>query len=261
MTFRIKSVREVEPAHRPLPHVLSTIGQPPATGLQVFLSRQAEEKILLAAPPEQPSELLPDLARTFLGENECGGLLIGNVYQAEAAGHRVTFTAIVDAIPAQEAQAGPTFVEMGATDLLAVTNYLQRLRERQQNVAEADLRIVGWYHTHPGFGVFMSGTDQATQRQVFGMPWQVAVVYDPLNGEYGLFYGKDSTHLPGWYLFDAQAEGFPFLPTPASPEVDSAAEPRLSSDLSLRQRLMNELDAVRQGVRAALARYRDPEAS
>ena len=172
MTFRIKSVREVEPAHRPLPQVLSTIGQPPPTGLQVFLSRQAEEKILLAAPLEQPSERLPDLARTFLGENECGGLLIGNVYQAEAAGYRVTFTAIVDAIPAQEAQAGPTFVEMGATDLLAVTNYLQRLREHQRNVAEADLRIVGWYHTHPGFGVFMSGTDQATQRQVFGMPWR-----------------------------------------------------------------------------------------
>lgn len=261
MTFRIKSVREVEPAQRPLPHVVATVGQPPATGLQVFLSKQAEEKILLATSPEQPGDQLPDSARAFLGENECGGLLVGNVYQTEVAGDRVMFTVIVDAIPAQDAQAGPTFVEMGAADLLAVTNHLQRVREHHQQVAEADLRIVGWYHTHPGFGVFMSGTDQATQRQVFGMPWQVAVVYDPLNGEYGLFYGKDSTHLSGWYLFDAQAEGFPFLPAPASPGANGNAEPRLSTDFSLRQRLMTELDAVRQGVRAALARYRDPEAS
>ncbi|MGQ9897755.1 MAG: Mov34/MPN/PAD-1 family protein [Acidobacteriota bacterium] len=261
MTFRIKSVREVKPAHRPLPQVLATIGEPPTTGLQVFLSKQAEEKILLAAPPEQPGELLAKPARAVLGENECGGLLIGNVYQAEVNGYDVMFTAIVDAIPAQEAEAGPTFIEVGATDLLAVTKHLQRLREHRLYVAEADLRIVGWYHTHPGFGVFMSGTDQDTQQQVFGMPWQVAVVYDPLNGEYGLFYGKDSTHLPGWYLFNAQAEGFPFLPTPASSGANGAAEQRLSSNLSLRQRLMTELDAVRQGVRTALARYRDPEAS
>jgi len=259
MTFRIKSVREVEPAHRPLPQILATVGQPPTKGLQVFLSKQAEEKILLAAPPEQPAELLPDLARAFLGENECGGLLIGNVYQADVAGYSITFTAVVDALPAQEAQAGPTFVEMGAVDLLAVTTYLQRLREQQTDVAEAHLRIVGWYHTHPGFGVFMSGTDRATQQHVFGMPWQVAIVYDPLNGEYGIFCGKDSTPLSGWYLFDAQAEGFPFLPAPHP--SDQATEPRLSSDNSLRQRLMHELDAVRQGVRAALARYRDPEVS
>ncbi|MFQ3638714.1 MAG: hypothetical protein SNJ62_01715, partial [Chloracidobacterium sp.] len=143
MTFRIKSVREVAPARRSLPHVVETIGRPSTDGLQVFLSRQAEEKILLAAPPEPSTEALPDLVRAFLGENECGGLLIGNVYVADINGHDVVFTAIVDAIPAQEASAGPTFVEMGATDLLAVTTYLRRLREGQANVVEADLRIVG----------------------------------------------------------------------------------------------------------------------
>ncbi|OYT73000.1 MAG: hypothetical protein CFK52_03035 [Chloracidobacterium sp. CP2_5A] len=256
MTFRIKSVREVAPARRALPRVIETVGKPPTDGLQVFLSKQAEEKILLAAPPDKPAESLPDLARAFLGENECGGLLVGNVYVADLTGHSVTFTAIADAIPAQEANAGPTFVEMGATDLLAVTSHLRQLRERQTGVAEADLRIVGWYHTHPGFGVFMSGTDQSTQRQVFGMTWQVAVVYDPLNGEYGLFHGKDSKHLAGWYLFDAVAEGFP----PPLPPATSASEPRPSNDVSLRQRLMTEFDALRQGARAALARYRDPAA-
>ncbi len=256
MTFRIKSVREVAPARRALPRVLETVGQPPTAGLQVFLSKQAEEKILLAAPPKKPTESMADLTRAFLGENECGGLLIGNVYVADLDGYDITFTAIADAIPADEADAGPTFVEMGATDLLAVASHLRQLRERQAGVIEADLRIVGWYHTHPGFGVFMSGTDQSTQRQVFGMPWQVAVVYDSLNGEYGLFHGKDSTHLAGWHLFDAVAEGFPLLPAAAD-----AAEARPNGDASLRQRLMTELDAMRQGVRAALARYRDPDAS
>ncbi|MCS7081196.1 MAG: Mov34/MPN/PAD-1 family protein [Chloracidobacterium sp.] len=256
MTFHIKVVREVTPMRRPLPQVLETVGRPPTDGLQVFLSKQAEEKILLAAPPEKPAETMPDLARAFLGENECGGLLIGNVYVAELSGCTVTFTAIVDAVPAQEAAAGPTFVEMGVADLLAVADHLRRLREQRQGQVEADLRIVGWYHTHPGFGVFMSGTDQATQRDVFGMPWQVAVVYDPLNGEYGVFYGRDSKHLAGWYLFDAQAEGFPPPLPPAN-----ATEPRPSGDVSLRRRLMAEFDAVRHGLSAALAHYRDADIS
>lgn len=251
MTFRIKTVREVTPTRRALPRVVETVGRPPTEGLQVFLSKQAEEKILLAAPPEKPAETLPELARAFLGENECGGLLIGNVYVAEHNGRDVTFTAVVDAVPADEAAAGPTFVEMGVADLLAVTDHLRRLREQHDGREAADLRIVGWYHTHPGFGVFMSGTDQSTQRHVFGMPWQVAVVYDPLNGEYGVFYGPDSRHLAGWRLFDAHAEGFP----PPSPPVIHG-EPRLSNDVSLRRRLLTELDAVRHGLRAALSHYR-----
>jgi proteasome lid subunit RPN8/RPN11 len=210
MTFLIKNVREVEPERRRLPRVIETLGQPDGGDFRVFLARQAEEKILLAAPPETPPAELSSLAHSFLGENECGGILVGNVYTATEAGRTVTFTAIVDAIAAQEAAAGPTYVEMGADDLMAVTRHLERLRQKTaQTGKETQLRVVGWYHTHPGFGVFMSGTDQATQRNVFGMAWQIAVVYDPLNREYGLFSGPSSTPTRGWYIFDSVLEGFP----------------------------------------------------
>ncbi len=259
MTFRIKTIREVTPTRRKLPHILETVGQPPTDGLQVFLSKQAEETILRAAPPEKPTVTMPDVARAFLGENECGGLLIGNVYVGLQNGRDVMFTAVVEAIPAQEADAGPTFVEMGAADLLAVMQHLQQLRQGQQGQSRADLRIVGWYHTHPGFGVFMSGTDRSTQRHIFGMAWQVAVVYDPLNGEYGVFSGPDSDYLAGWYLFDAQVEGFPLPSISALPTATSTGGSRPSHDLSLRRRLMTEFDAVRHGFRTALSHYRDED--
>ena len=42
-------------------------------------------------------------------------------------------------------------------------------------------RIVGWYHTHPGFGIFLSGMDLFIQDHFFNLPWQVAFVYDPLR--------------------------------------------------------------------------------
>lgn len=251
MTFVIKTVREVEPERRRMPRIVQTLGRPEAgSDFRVFLSKEAEEKILAAAPPDQPRAELSELANTFLGENECGGILVGNVYTAAENGRTVTYTAIVDAIAAQEAAAGPTFVEMGANDLMAVTRHLERLREKTaQTGREVQLRVVGWYHTHPGFGVFMSGTDQATQRDVFGMPWQIAVVYDPLNGEYGMFTGSDSAFLPGWYLFDGTGEGFP-PPLPlANPTtavrrrgvVRAAEIPEL---VILRDKLLDELETM-----------------
>lgn len=53
-----------------------------------------------------------------------------------------------------------------------------------------DERIVGWYHTHPGFGIFLSGMDLFIQDHFFNLPWQVAFVYDPLGNDEGMFYWK-----------------------------------------------------------------------
>lgn len=49
-------------------------------------------------------------------------------------------------------------------------------------------RIVGWYHTHPGFGIFLSEMDVFIHRNFFGSPWQPALVYDPLAEKEGFFF-------------------------------------------------------------------------
>ena len=56
-----------------------------------------------------------------------------------------------------------------------------------------DLRIVGWYHTHPGFGIFLSEMDQFIQDNFFNLPHQVAFVYDPVADRRGLFIWKGGT--------------------------------------------------------------------
>ncbi len=48
-------------------------------------------------------------------------------------------------------------------------------------------QVVGWQHTHPGFGVFLSGHDMFIHRHFFDQPWQVAMVVDPRRGEMGFF--------------------------------------------------------------------------
>jgi len=47
--------------------------------------------------------------------------------------------------------------------------------------------IVGWQHTHPRLGVFLSGYDLFLHRHFFREPWQVALVVDPVRREFGFF--------------------------------------------------------------------------
>jgi proteasome lid subunit RPN8/RPN11 len=47
--------------------------------------------------------------------------------------------------------------------------------------------IVGWYHTHPGFGIFLSGMDQFIHRNFFIQSWHVALVLDPVAHRSGFF--------------------------------------------------------------------------
>jgi proteasome lid subunit RPN8/RPN11 len=58
----------------------------------------------------------------------------------------------------------------------------------EQHYAGQGLGLVGWYHTHPGFGVFLSaGYDLFIHENFFNQPWHVALVIDPLRGQEGFF--------------------------------------------------------------------------
>jgi hypothetical protein len=47
--------------------------------------------------------------------------------------------------------------------------------------------IVGWYHSHPGFGVFLSDHDLFIHKHFFSDPGNLAWVYDPHSDEEGCF--------------------------------------------------------------------------
>ncbi len=51
---------------------------------------------------------------------------------------------------------------------------------RRQN---SDTAIVGWAHSHPGYGCFLSSTDVSTQEKFFSHPQSVALVIDPTKRE------------------------------------------------------------------------------
>ena len=50
-----------------------------------------------------------------------------------------------------------------------------------------DMVIIGWYHTHPGFGIFLSGMDLFIHENFFTQPWHIAYVLDPVARRSGFF--------------------------------------------------------------------------
>lgn len=59
-----------------------------------------------------------------------------------------------------------------------------------------DQAIVGWYHSHPGFGIFLSDYDLFIHESFFGAVHQVAWVFDPHSDEEGCFGWIDKRVLP-----------------------------------------------------------------
>jgi len=49
-------------------------------------------------------------------------------------------------------------------------------------------RIVGWYHSHPGHGLFLSQTDLETHMQFHQFsPYAISLVADPKSSEFGIW--------------------------------------------------------------------------
>jgi proteasome lid subunit RPN8/RPN11 len=63
-------------------------------------------------------------------------------------------------------------------------------------------KILGWYHTHPGFGIFLSDMDLFIQNNFFPEPWQAAYVYDPQSGEDGIFLWRQGKATRDTFLVD-----------------------------------------------------------
>lgn len=109
-------------------------------------------------------------ARTSLSAEICG-VLIGQ----DRPG-RIEIQACIAGANAEEAGAHVTFTQ-------DTWEHIYQVKDKQY----PDARIVGWYHSHPGFGIFLSEHDTFIHRNFFASPGQVAWVYDPQSDEEGCF--------------------------------------------------------------------------
>lgn len=106
-----------------------------------------------------------------VNSTEICGVLIGTDKD-----RRIEVTASIEGQNAEEAGAHVTFTQDTWEHIYAVKD--------KQYPSE---RIVGWYHSHPGFGVFLSEHDTFIHKNFFSSPGQVAWVFDPHSDEEGCF--------------------------------------------------------------------------
>ena len=106
-------------------------------------------------------------------QHESGGVLVGTY---EAATGRIQ---VKGAIPARKATGS-------ITSLTFTHDSWDEVNEVKDEKYPNDV-ILGWYHSHPHFGVFLSEYDSFIQKNFFSEAWQIAYVIDPLLGTCGFF--------------------------------------------------------------------------
>jgi proteasome lid subunit RPN8/RPN11 len=104
-------------------------------------------------------------------KTEVCGVLIG-----EETGNAVNITARIPGLNAAQAGTYVTFTQ-------DTWEHIYKIKDKDYPAE----RIVGWYHSHPGFGVFLSDHDTFIHKNFFSSTLQVAWVYDPHSDEEGCF--------------------------------------------------------------------------
>ncbi|MCH5375521.1 MAG: Mov34/MPN/PAD-1 family protein [Planctomycetes bacterium] len=105
---------------------------------------------------------------------ELGGFLLGDPPATEQR-----IVEVRDFLPAVDVQSRAASLTFTHDTWAAMT---RDVRDRFP-----DMSVVGWHHTHPGLGIFLSGYDLFIHRHFFRAPWQVALVVDPRRQELGFF--------------------------------------------------------------------------
>jgi len=143
------------------------------------MSKSAAKNQTAAAPvPREPlvtidssvTRRIRQHARAHLKTEVCG-VLIG-----ESTDEAIEITASIEALNAAQAGTHVTFTQDAWEEIYKV-----------KDEHYPDARIVGWYHSHPGFGIFLSEHDLFIQENFFSSPGQVAWVYDPHSDDEGCF--------------------------------------------------------------------------
>ena len=124
--------------------------------------------------------------------NESGGMLIGSIIEEFGK----TNIVIVGFIEAKYCEATPT--------TLKFTHETWDYCHKEMGKKYPGQKIVGWIHTHPNFGIFLSEYDKFIQENFFKEDYEIAYVVDPIQEIEGFYFwinGKIE-RCKGFYVFE-----------------------------------------------------------
>ncbi|MEZ6187983.1 MAG: Mov34/MPN/PAD-1 family protein [Planctomycetota bacterium] len=173
MEIKVRGRRPLEPTRRPPPGI--------RPGTTLAPSRTASASELPVYVTQRALQGMVERGREG-GDYEVGGFLLG----AFCVHRGQPYVDVEIQVPAFKARSKRTS--------LAFDNDAQREFHETVDQRFPGQTVVGWYHTHPGYGVFLSGHDLFVHQSFYSAPYHVAVVVDPKAGPHersGVFVWED----------------------------------------------------------------------
>lgn len=149
-----------------IPKDAHLVGKKAKDGLEIFIENEVVKFI--------------DEFATTDTSRELGGILIGNAYRYREK----PFILISGAIEAKYSESSKTTMKFTHKSW----EYIYSVKDAKY----PNKKIIGWFHTHPTFGIFLSDYDKFIHKNFFSEPYQVAYVVDPINKQNGFFQWEDS---------------------------------------------------------------------
>jgi len=153
---------------------------------------------------EQKGHIRPDDLQIFIGEKtlrdiinysktdlwrEVGGVLVGG-YFIWCGVHYVEIDTMIPARYGESRVGAFKFTHEAWADI-----------HDRLDAEFPEKQIVGWYHTHPNLGVFLSEDDRFIHQHFFSQPWQIALVVDPIAHQLAFFQWRNRDVDPCGFFF------------------------------------------------------------
>ena len=125
-------------------------------------------------------------------KNESGGVLVGTPIE-EFGKTNIVISGFVEA---KFCEATPTTLKFTHKTWEFVHNEIEKKHKGR--------KIVGWIHTHPDFGIFLSEYDKFIHQNFFSEAHQVAYVVDPIQNIEGFYFWINGNieKCKGFYIYD-----------------------------------------------------------
>lgn len=144
--------------------------------------------------------------------NEAGGLLVGSVLEEFGK----TNVMIEGFVEAKHCEATPT--------TLKFTHETWEQCHKEIDKRFPKKKVLGWIHTHPDYGIFLSEYDRFIQDNFFSEENEIAYVVDPIQHEEGFYFWINGKleRCKGFYLYDAVGKTIDVKPEQKKEEKSGA---------------------------------------
>ena len=123
--------------------------------------------------------------------NEVGGWLIGKTRRDRTTGEQ--FVVIETVLPARHIRHGSAYLTFTHASQVSVLGIMDNYFP--------DKQLIGWFHTHPGMGVFFSQMDSWLHQNYFKEIWQIGLVIEPRSSKGGFFIRQSNGDLDSQKYF------------------------------------------------------------